>query len=143
LGPCYGYPEELRYFSDRHISPSRSAPALHLQGWEGAPNAKLEIDPAFVQGPDGIKPGQDIRIFTWLHESQRSILKVQPRGDVQKPMMGVFATRSPDRPNPIGLHRATVLSVDGDRWLQVQGPEAIDGTPIIDIKPVLECSYDS
>jgi tRNA-Thr(GGU) m(6)t(6)A37 methyltransferase TsaA len=113
------------------------------QGWEGAPNARLEIHPAFVQGLDGIKSGQDTWIFTWLHESQRSVLKVHPRGDVLNPMMGVFATRSPDRPNPIGLHRAKVLSVDGDRWLQVQGLEAIDGTPIIDIKPVLEHSCDS
>ncbi len=84
------------------------------QGWEGAPNARLEIHPAFVEGLDGIQSGQDIWIFTWLHESQRSVLKVHPRGDVLNPMMGVFATRSPDRPNPIGLHRAKVLSVDVD-----------------------------
>lgn len=108
------------------------------QGGEGAPDAKLEIHPAFVQGLDGIGPGQDIWIFTWLHESQRSVLKVHPRGDVLNPLTGVFATRSPDRPNPIGLHRAKVLSVDGDGWLQVQSLEAIDGTPVIDIKPVLE-----
>jgi tRNA-Thr(GGU) m(6)t(6)A37 methyltransferase TsaA len=107
-----------------------------LQGWEGAPNATLEIHPAFVQGLDGW-------IFTWLHQSQRSVLKVHPRGDVTNPMMGVFATRSPDRPNPIGLHRAKILRVDGDHWLQVQGLEAIDGTPIIDIKPVLERSFDT
>ena len=113
------------------------------QGWEGAPDARLEIHPAFVQGLDGIKSGQDIWIFTWLHESQRSVLEVHLRGDVLNPMMGVFATRSPDRPNPIGLHRAKVLSIDGDGWLQVQGLEAIDGTPIIDIKPVLERSCDS
>ena len=113
------------------------------QGWEGAPDAKLEIDEAFVQALDGIQPGQDIWIFTWLHESQRSVLKVHPRDDVQKPMMGVFATRSQDRPNPIGLHRSKILSVEGSRWLQVQGLEAIDGTPIIDIKPVLERGSES
>jgi tRNA-Thr(GGU) m(6)t(6)A37 methyltransferase TsaA len=113
------------------------------QGWEGAPDARLEIHPAFAQGLDGIESGQDIWILTWLHESQRSVLKVHPRGNVLNPMMGVFATRSPDRPNPIGLHRARVLSVDGNRWLQVQGLEAIDGTPIIDIKPVLERGCDS
>ena len=112
------------------------------QGCEGAPNARLEIHPAFVQGLDGIKSGKDIWIFTWLHESQRSVLKVHPRDDVRNPMKGVFATRSPDRPNPIGLHRAKVLSVEGDRWLQVQDLEAIDGTPIIDIKPVVERSCD-
>jgi tRNA-Thr(GGU) m(6)t(6)A37 methyltransferase TsaA len=112
------------------------------QGWEGAPNAELEIYSAFVQGLDGIKAGEDIWIFTWLHEARRSVLKVHPRDDVLNPMKGVFATRSPDRPNPIGMHRVKVLSVDGDRWLQVQNLEAIDGTPIIDIKPVLEPSCD-
>jgi tRNA-Thr(GGU) m(6)t(6)A37 methyltransferase TsaA len=108
------------------------------QGWEGAPNAKLEIHSDFVQGLDGVQPGQDIWILTWLHESDRSVLKVRPRGDLRNPITGVFATRSPDRPNPIGLHRAKVMSVDGDGWLQVEGLEAIDGTPIVDIKPVLD-----
>jgi tRNA-Thr(GGU) m(6)t(6)A37 methyltransferase TsaA len=108
------------------------------QGWEGAPDARLEIYPAFVECLDGIQSGHDIWILTWLHQAQRSILKTHPRGDVRNPRTGVFATRSPDRPNPIGLHRAKVLSLDGDRWLQVQGLEAIDGTPIVDIKPVLE-----
>jgi L-fuculose-phosphate aldolase len=114
-----------------------------LQGWEGGPNALLEILPAFIEGLDGIKPGEDIWIFTWLHESRRSVLKLHPRGDVLNPITGVFATRSPDRPNPIGLHRANVLSVDGDGRLQVQDLEAIDGTPIVDIKPVIERSCDS
>jgi tRNA-Thr(GGU) m(6)t(6)A37 methyltransferase TsaA len=108
------------------------------QGWEGAPNAHLEILPAFVECLDGIQSGQDIWILTWLHEARRSVLKVHPRGQVLNRLTGVFATRSPDRPNPIGLHRAKVLRVEGDHWLDVQGLEAIDGTPIIDIKPVLE-----
>jgi tRNA-Thr(GGU) m(6)t(6)A37 methyltransferase TsaA len=108
------------------------------QGWEGAPDARLEIHSAFFECLDGIQAGQDIWILTWLHESRRSVLKVRPRGDMRNPLTGVFATRSPDRPNPIGMHRAKVLSVDGNGWLQVQGLEAIDGTPIIDIKPVLE-----
>jgi len=107
------------------------------QGWKGAPDARLEIDAAFVPGLDGIKAGQEIWIFTWLHESQRSVLKVRPGGDLRNPVMGVFATRSPDRPNPIGLHRAKVLSVE-ESGLAVQGLEAIDGTPIVDIKPVIE-----
>ncbi len=107
------------------------------QGWEGAPDARLEIDPAFIECLDGIAPGQDIWIFTWLHEAKRSVFKVHPRGDVLKSLTGVFATRSPDRPNPIGLHRVRVLNMDGNRWLHVQDLEAIDGTPIIDIKPVL------
>ena len=108
------------------------------QGWEGAPNVRLEILPAFVECLDGIQPGEDIWILTWLHEARRAVLKVYPRGDLRNPLTGVFATRSPDRPNPIGLHRAKILRVDGERWLDVQGLEAIDGTPIIDIKPVLE-----
>src|SRR5690349_14572879 len=73
------------------------------QGWEGAPDATLEILPEFAAALDGIEPGQDIWILTWLHEAQRSVLKVHPRGNVLNPIMGVFATRSPDRPNPIGL----------------------------------------
>ncbi|MGI8744769.1 MAG: SAM-dependent methyltransferase [Bryobacteraceae bacterium] len=85
------------------------------QGWEGAPNARLEIHSAFSECLDGIQSGQDIWIFTWLYRARRSVLKVHPRGCVLNPLAGVFATRSPDRPNPIGLHRAKVLSVDGDR----------------------------
>jgi tRNA-Thr(GGU) m(6)t(6)A37 methyltransferase TsaA len=107
------------------------------QGWEGAPDARLEIDPAFVEALDGIQPGQDVWILTWLHQAERGTLKVHPRGELQNPLMGVFATRSPDRPNPIGLHRAKVLGLHG-AVLLVQGLEAIDGTPIVDIKPVLE-----
>jgi tRNA-Thr(GGU) m(6)t(6)A37 methyltransferase TsaA len=106
------------------------------QPWEDAPQAKLEIYAEFVEGLDGIHAGQDIWVLTWLHESRRSTLKVYPRGDPR--LTGVFATRSPDRPNPIGLHRTKVLSVDGDRFVLVQGMEAIDGTPVIDIKPVLD-----
>jgi tRNA-Thr(GGU) m(6)t(6)A37 methyltransferase TsaA len=113
------------------------------QGTEGAPDARLEVYPAFVQGLDGIRSGDDIWVFTWLHESQRSVLKVHPRDDLLNPLTGVFATRSADRPNPIGLHRTNVLSVEGDRWLHVQYLEAIDGTPIIDIKPVIEHKRDS
>jgi tRNA-Thr(GGU) m(6)t(6)A37 methyltransferase TsaA len=112
------------------------------QGWEGAPDATLEIDPAFLPALDGIEPDHEIWILTWLHESQRSVLKVHPRGDLRNPITGVFATRSPDRPNPIGLHRAKVLNFDGGRRVQVQALEAIDGTPIIDIKPVIERSCD-
>ena len=106
------------------------------QGWEGAPDARLEIEPEFVQCLDGLHPGVEIWILTWLHQARRSTLKVYPRGDLANRLTGVFATRSPDRPNPIGLHRAKILSMDGD-WLEVQGLEAIDGTPILDLKPVL------
>lgn len=112
------------------------------QGWEGAPDAVLEILAPFVACLDGIEAGQDVWILTWLHEARRSVLKVHPRGNVLNPIMGVFATRSPDRPNPIGLHRSRILTVEGDRHLHVQGLEAIDGTPVIDIKPVLERTAD-
>jgi len=108
------------------------------QGWEGAPDVKLEIFAEFLPALEGIEAGQDVWILTWLHESQRSVLRVHPRGDMRNPVTGVFATRSPDRPNPIGLHRARVLRIDANGWLEVQGLEAIDGTPVIDIKPVLE-----
>lgn len=111
------------------------------QGSEGAPDARLEIDAAFVRGLDGIEAGQEIWIFTWLHQGEREVLAVHPRGDARNAVRGVFATRSPDRPNPIGLHLAKVLSVDG-RWLTVEGLEAIDGTPVVDIKPALECRRD-
>lgn len=112
------------------------------QGGEGAPDARLEIDAAFVEGLDGIEPGQEIWIFTWLHQAKREVLKVHPRGNPLNAERGVFATRSPDRPTPIGLHLAKVLSVEGC-WLAVQGLEAIDGTPVVDIKPALECRRDA
>ncbi|HEY2016137.1 MAG TPA: tRNA (N6-threonylcarbamoyladenosine(37)-N6)-methyltransferase TrmO [Bryobacteraceae bacterium] len=112
------------------------------QGWKGAPDARLEILPAFLQCLDGIQSGQEIWILTWLHEARRSVLKVHPGTDPRNPLTGVFATRSPDRPNPVGLHRSKVLSVDLNGWLEVQGLEAIDGTPVVDIKPVLERSGD-
>jgi tRNA-Thr(GGU) m(6)t(6)A37 methyltransferase TsaA len=112
------------------------------QGFEGAPNARLQIEPAFVRGLEGIQPGQDIIILTWLHEAQREILAVHPRDDRTRPLTGVFATRSADRPNPIGLHRVKVLKIEKDGTLDVQGLEAIDGTPVIDLKPVLAQSKD-
>ena len=109
------------------------------QATEGAPSATLEVLPAFRQAVEGLRPGDEIWILTWLHEADRDTLKVHPRSDPRNPLTGVFATRSPDRPNPIGLHRARLLSVDGTT-LHIEALEAIDGTPIIDIKPVLERS---
>ncbi len=108
------------------------------QGWENAPDATLEVDAAFVPGLDGIAAGQEIWILTWLHQTVRETLKVHPRGYAGNPLMGVFATRSPDRPNPIGLHRAEILSIEQDHLVRVRGLEAIDGTPVLDIKPVIE-----
>src|SRR4030095_5081889 len=117
--------------------------AAPKQGYEGAPDARLEVDPDFVRALDGIEAGQEIVILTWLHEAHRDVLKVHPRDDRRIRLTGVFATRSPDRPNPIGLHRVRVLAIENERWLHGQGVEAIDGTPVIDIKPVLERSNDS
>lgn len=106
------------------------------QGDEGAPEAWLELNPNVADGLIGIQPGDDLFLFTWLHLADRTTLEVHPRGDLDRPMAGVFSTRSPDRPNPIGLHRVTVLEVSGPR-LRVAPLEAIDGTPIVDLKPVL------
>ncbi len=119
-------------------SPLKQRSGAPKQGWENAPDATLEIDPACVTGLDGLAAGQEIWIFTWLHESVRETLKVHPRGYAGNPLMGVFATRSPDRPNPIGLHRTAILGIDEDHLVRVRGLEAIDGTPVIDIKPVIE-----
>ena len=107
------------------------------QGSEGGPDAWLDVMPEVADGLQGITAGDEIILLTWLHKSQRSnILKTHPRSDKSQPLTGVFATRSPDRPNPIGLHRVTVLEIAGNR-LRIGPLEAIDGTPVIDIKPVL------
>jgi tRNA-Thr(GGU) m(6)t(6)A37 methyltransferase TsaA len=106
------------------------------QGREGAPDAWLEVVADVEPALEGIEPGDDLVVLTWLDRSRRDVLRVHPRGDPANPMAGVFATRSPDRPNPIGLHRVTVREIDGAR-LKVGPIEALDGTPVIDIKPVL------
>ena len=106
------------------------------QGSEGAPAAWVEIDPALAEALDGIAAGAEILLLTWLHRGDRDTLRVHPRSDPKNPLLGVFATRSPDRPNPIGLHRVRVLEISGSR-LRVEPLEAIDGTPVLDIKPVL------
>ena len=106
------------------------------QGLEGAPDAWLEVSPGFTEGLQGIVVGQEIIIVTWLHEARRHKLKVHPRGDESSPLTGVFSTRSPDRPNPLGLHRVTVREIVANR-IRIGPMEAIDGTPVADIKPVL------
>jgi len=103
---------------------------------EGAPNATLDLDPAFAAGLLGMKVGDEIIILTWLHLADREVLQVHPRGDAANPLTGVFSTRSPARPNPIGLHRTKVLGIDATR-LHLGTMEAIDGTPVIDIKRVV------
>jgi tRNA-Thr(GGU) m(6)t(6)A37 methyltransferase TsaA len=105
---------------------------------EGAPNAFLEIFPAYIEGLDRMHVGDEIIVITWLHQARRDVLKVHPRGDASNPLTGVFSTRSPDRPNPLGLHRVKVLEIHPDR-LHIGPIEAIDGTPVVDIKPVVEC----
>ena len=117
-------------------SPLKDRAAAPKQGYEGAPDARILIDPAYLDGLDRLTPGQDLLVLTWLHQSERATLKVHPRKDLTQPLTGVFATRSPDRPNPIGLHRVRLLAIDGGD-LHVRPLEAIDGTPVIDIKPAL------
>lgn len=112
------------------------------QGIEGAPDAWLEMNEALASALEGIEVGQEIILITWLHRSQRDVLKVRPRRATEGPMRGVFSTRSPDRPNPLGLHRVRVLAIEGTR-LQIGPIEAIDGTPVVDIKPVLRYSVDA
>ena len=112
------------------------------QGSEGAPDAWLEVKKFAAPALDGLVAGGDIIVVTWLHRARRSVLKVHPRSDPRRPLTGVFATRSPDRPNPLGLHRVTIRKIDGKRLLI--GPiEAIDETPVVDIKPVIGESKDS
>ena len=113
-----------------------------MQGDEGAPEAWLELTPQAAEGIAGLKVGDELILLTWLHLAQPDVLQVHPRGDLNRPLTGVFATRSPDRPNPIGLHRVSVLEV-AERKLRVAPLEAIDGTPIVDIKPVLMGSNPS
>lgn len=120
----------------RSVLKQRSA--APKQGGEGAPDAWLEVHSFAAPALDGIQVGDEIIVITWLHQSRRSVLKVHPRSDLRRPLTGVFATRSPDRPNPIGLHRVTVRKIVANR-LRVGPIEAVDGTPVVDIKPML-CS---
>jgi tRNA-Thr(GGU) m(6)t(6)A37 methyltransferase TsaA len=117
-------------------SPLVSTADAPRQGDEGAPEAYLILDSDVQAGLNGIATGADLIVLTWLHRADRTTLTVHPRGDVNRPEQGVFSTRSPSRPNPIGLHRVRVLGIDEAR-LHVSGLEAIDGTPIIDLKPIL------
>ena len=103
---------------------------------EGAPAAWLVFHDDMAPAAGGLRPGDEIFVLTWLDRARRDLLEVHPRGDRARPVEGVFSTRSPHRPNPIGLHRVTVVEIDGAR-LRVDGLEAVDGTPILDVKPVL------
>ena len=117
-------------------SPLTSLDDAPRQGDEVAVEAWLELSPAVAPGLLGIAVGDELIILTWLHLADREVLQVHPRGDPERPLRGVFSTRSPDRPNPIGLHQVTVLEV-ATQSLKIAPLEAIDGTPVVDIKPVL------
>jgi tRNA-Thr(GGU) m(6)t(6)A37 methyltransferase TsaA len=106
------------------------------QGGEGAPDAWLDIDADLAPALRGVVVGDELVVITWFHLADRDVLEVHPRGEIANPLTGVFATRSPDRPNPLGLHPVTVREVSGRR-VRVGPIEAIDGTPIVDLKPVL------
>jgi len=107
------------------------------QGDEGAPEAWLVFEEAVRPAVRDLQAGTDVLVLTWLDRSSRDVLTVHPRGDLSRPETGVFSTRSPDRPNPIGLHRVGIISVD-DLRVRVRDLEAVDGTPILDVKPVLD-----
>jgi tRNA-Thr(GGU) m(6)t(6)A37 methyltransferase TsaA len=117
-------------------SPLTDPAAAPKQGDEGAPDAWLVINTGLIEGLNGIEAGDEIVVLTWLDRAQRDVLSVHPRGDLSRPPQGVFATRSPGRPNPIGLHRVEVAEIAGNR-VRVHGLEALDDTPILDLKPVL------
>ena len=104
---------------------------------EGAPEAWIEIDPAYADGLSGLHPGDEIIVFTWMHLANRDTLQVHPRGNRKNPLKGVFATRSPSRPNPIGIHQTRIISLDRSSKIRVQSIEVVDNTPVIDIKPVI------
>jgi tRNA-Thr(GGU) m(6)t(6)A37 methyltransferase TsaA len=106
------------------------------QADEGAPEAWLVFEPEMLEGLRSVQPGDEVILITWLDRARRDILSVHPRGDASRALEGVFSTRSPHRPNPIGLHRVEITAIDGQR-MRVRNLEALDGTPIIDIKPIL------
>lgn len=112
------------------------------QGYLGAPEAWVEISPKLEKCLHRVNEGDEVILITWLHQARRNVMKVHPGRDKNNPLTGVFGTRSPDRPNPLGLHRVKILERDGLR-LRVGPLEAIDGTPVVDMKPVLAKSSDS
>ena len=117
-------------------SPLTDVASAPKQGDEGAPDAWLVFEPAVLEGLEGIRAGDRVIVLTWLDRARRDVLRVHPRDDLANPEQGVFSTRSADRPNPIGLHEVEVASIDGPR-VRVRHLEALDGTPIVDVKPVL------
>ena len=127
--------KELVIIGTIHSSIKTVAEAPKMEDEQGAVRARIVMDPAYADGLESLEPGAKLELFTWFHQSDRSVLKVHPRGDKTRPIRGVFATRSPARPNPIGLHRVTLVAIEEPLTLVVEPLEAIDGTPVIDIKP--------
>jgi tRNA-Thr(GGU) m(6)t(6)A37 methyltransferase TsaA len=117
-------------------SPLVDRDAAPRQGDEGSPDAWLVFDPGISEGIRDLQAGTEVILLTWLDRARRDVLTVHPRGDSRNPLTGVFSTRSPDRPNPIGLHCVRIESIDGTR-VRVRNLEALDGTPIVDVKPLL------
>ena len=117
-------------------SPLTDLDSSPRQGDEGAPGAWLRFEPEVLDALRGVEPGDELLLLTWLDRADRDVLVVHPRGDTSRPPAGVFTTRSPHRPNPIGLHRVGIESIDGAR-VRVRNLEALDGTPIVDVKGVL------
>ena len=117
-------------------SPLTDPASAPKQGNEGAPDAWLVLEPGVLEGLEGLQPGDRVIVLTWLDRARRDVLRVHPRDDVSNPLQGVFNTRSADRPNPVGLHEVEILSIEGPR-VRVRPLEAVDGTPVVDLKPVL------
>jgi tRNA-Thr(GGU) m(6)t(6)A37 methyltransferase TsaA len=123
-------------------SPLTDPAVAPKQGYEGSPEASLVFEPDVLEGLHEIRPGDRVIVLTWLDRARRDVLRVHPRDDVSNPLQGVFSTRSADRPNPIGLHAVEIVAIEGTR-LRVRDLEAVDGTPILDVKPVLGPPADS
>lgn len=123
-------------------SPLDDRESAPKQGYEGSPNAWLVFEPTVLQGLQNLQGGDQVIVLTWLDRARRDVLMVHPRGDTSIPLHGVFSTRSPDRPNPIGLHLVEIVSVEDNRVL-VRNLEALHGTPILDVKPRLESVLDA
>jgi tRNA-Thr(GGU) m(6)t(6)A37 methyltransferase TsaA len=138
---------DAELFSVRAIgvvrSSLRAAADAPNQAFEGAPDARLEIDPALADALHRIEPGDELIVLTWLHLADRDVRQTHPTGDERIPLTGVFRTRSPDRPNPIGLHRVTVTGLEPPTTLRVDALEAIDGTPIVDLKIAMREALDA
>jgi tRNA-Thr(GGU) m(6)t(6)A37 methyltransferase TsaA len=117
-------------------SPLTDRDSAPKQGDEGAPPARIVFRPEVREAAADLRVGDDVLVLTWLHQGRRDVVSVHPRGDPDRPRQGVFSTRSPDRPNPIGLHAVTIVSVERDA-IAVSNLEAIHGTPVVDLKPVL------